>query len=164
MSRVGLVLEGGGMRGLYTSGVLDCLHDNGIWFSDIYGVSAGACNATSYISRQRGRSMRVNTTYCADKRYLSIRNLLLHGSAFNFDFLFHEIPEKYIPFDYKEFYRFKGNFTTVCTDCETGGPFYKNVAQLSNAMEYVKASSSLPVFAQICHVDGHKLLDGGVAD
>lgn len=162
--KIGLVLEGGGMRGLYTAGVLDFLHDKGIRFRYIIGVSAGACNAASYISRQRGRNLQINTTYCADKRYLNLAGVLTRGSVFGMDFLFHEIPDKILPFDYDTFLSSDSDFYVVSTDCETGKPHYVNVKGRRNCNDYIMASSSLPCLSPIVELDGKKLMDGGASD
>ena len=102
--KIGLVLEGGGMRGLYTNGVLDCMMDND-WYPDyVIGVSAGACSAVSYISGQRGRSYRINTGYLGDKRYVGLDSFIKTKSMFGMDFIFDEIPNRLDPFDYKAFF------------------------------------------------------------
>lgn len=101
--KTGLVLEGGGMRGLYTGGVLDCLMDQRIQTDYVIGVSAGACNGVSYVSGQRGRNLRINTEYVTDKRYVGVHNLLHTGSMFGMDFIFDEIPHRLDPFDYTAF-------------------------------------------------------------
>ena len=103
MTKTALVLEGGGMRGVYTTGVLDCFLDEKISFPYIIGVSAGACHATSYLSGQRGRSFRVNTAYLKGGRYVGVKNLFRYGSMFNMDFIFDEIPNRLDPFDYDAF-------------------------------------------------------------
>ena len=99
--KTGLVLEGGGMRGVYTTGALDCFQDNGLTFDYVIGVSAGACHATSYLSGQRGRSFQINVEYSQDKRYISLGNYLRTKSVFGMDFIFHEIPDRLLPFDYE---------------------------------------------------------------
>lgn len=104
MSKIGLVLEGGGMRGLYTGGVLDALMDRQLWADYVIGVSAGACNGVSYVSGQRGRNRRINTEYVGDGRYVGVGNFLRTGSMFGMDFIFGEIPEKLDPFDYAAFH------------------------------------------------------------
>ena len=105
MSKIGLVLEGGGMRGIYTAGVLDCLLDYEIEADGVIGVSAGACHATSYLSKQRERNFRVNTKYLKDKEYLSLHSLLKTGSLFGMDMLFNRIPHELEPYDYDTFYQ-----------------------------------------------------------
>ena len=120
--KIGLVLEGGGMRGLYTNGVLDCMMDND-WYPDyVIGVSAGACSAVSYISGQRGRSYRINTGYLGDKRYVGLDSFIKTKSMFGMDFIFDEIPNRLDPFDYKAFLASPIEMVTGVTDIETGMP------------------------------------------
>ena len=92
MKKLGMVLEGGGMRGVYTAGVLDFFMDQDFYPDGIVGVSAGACHATSYISKQKGRNYRVNTAYLKGKDYLSLHSLIKKGSLFGMGFIFHKIP------------------------------------------------------------------------
>lgn len=162
--RVNLILEGGGMRGLYTAGVLDFFHDKKINFLDIVGVSAGACNAVSYISRQRGRNLAINAGYCRDKRYMSLAGLFTRGSIFNMDFLFGDIPNELVPFDYEAYTNAPNKLTAVVTDCETGEPVYYPIKDMRNDDVYVRASSSIPLVSPIVEADGRKLVDGGTAD
>ena len=122
--KTGLVLEGGGMRGLYTGGVLDCLMDQQIQADYVIGVSAGACNGVSYVSGQRGRNLRINTEYVTDKRYVGLHNLLHTGSMFGMDFIFDEIPHKLDPFDYTAFLASPCEFIAGVTDVLTGKPAY----------------------------------------
>ncbi len=161
---INLILEGGGMRGLYTAGVLDFFHDKKINFLDIVGVSAGACNAVSYISGQRGRNLEINAGYCKDKRYMSFSGLLTRGSIFNMDFLFGDIPNKLVPFDYKAYTNAPNRLTAVVTDCESGEALYYRIKDMSCDDVYVRASSSIPLVSPIVEADGKKLVDGGTAD
>lgn len=164
MSNVSLVLEGGGMRGLYTSGVLDYFLDRGLVIKDIIAVSAGACNSVSYISGQRGRTFEINTTYCSDKRYVSFLGLLTRGSIFNMDFIFDEIPNKLLPFDYEKFNNSDCRLIAVTTDCETGKGFYAPIRDMRKDDAYVRASSSIPLVSPIVTINGRKLVDGGPSD
>lgn len=164
MAKVSLILEGGGMRGLYTAGVLDYFMDQGLVFQDIIGVSAGACNSVSYISGQRGRNLEINTGYCSDKRYISVMGLFTRGSIFNMDFLFDEIPNKLIPFDYDKFKASDCRLTAVSTDCITGKAVYTPIKDMSTDGTYVRASSSIPFVSPIVEVDGKLLVDGGPSD
>ncbi len=163
--KAGLVLEGGGMRGIYTAGVLDWLDDHGVLFHRIIGVSAGACNAVSYISGQRGRNAQINLSYSTDRRYLSKWGLLTRGSVFGMDFIFNRIPNEFVPFDY-DTYRCAGcDFEVVCTDALTGKPFYfHSQGETKRLNTYLMASSSIPIAAKPVRVDGRVLFDGGVAD
>lgn len=165
MNNVGLVLEGGGMRGLYTCGVLEFLMDNDINFKYIIGVSAGACNAASYISKQKGRNIKVNTGFLNDWRYLSFRNLILKKSIFGMDFIFKEIPEKLVKFDYEAFYNAQCEFLVGTTDCKTGKAIYfSKDDMMRDGFDVLRASSSLPLLSPIVNFKGYELLDGGIAD
>ncbi|MCX7708740.1 MAG: patatin family protein, partial [Clostridia bacterium] len=164
MEKVGLVLEGGGMRGLYTAGVLECFLERGLYFNYVVGVSAGACNAASYISRQKGRNKIVNTRFVKDWRYLSLRNLLLKKSAFGMDFIFDEIPNKLVPFDFETFYKENCDFYVGATDCRTGKAVYFSKDEMKKDFDALRASSSIPLLSPIVHINSMELLDGGVAD
>ncbi|KGG81365.1 patatin [Caloranaerobacter azorensis H53214] len=164
MLEAGLVLEGGGMRGCYTSGVLDFFMEKDLYFPYIIGVSAGACNASSYISRQKGRSIKINLDYAQDDRYISYKNLITKRSLFGMDFIFDEIPNKLIPFDFETFNKAKEKFIIVATDCKTGQPVYFDKDECEDVVKAIKASSSLPFVAPIVEMNGKFLLDGGIAD
>ncbi len=164
MSRVSLILEGGGMRGIYTAGVLDYFLDRGLIFQDIIGVSAGACTSVSYISEQRGRNLEINAGYCSDKRYVSLMGFFTRGSIFNMDFLFDDIPNKLIPFDYDKFKASECRLIAVSTDCETGEGVYSHIKDMRVDDVYVRASSSIPLVSPIVQVNDNKLVDGGPAD
>jgi len=164
MAKVSLILEGGGMRGLYTAGVLDYFMDQGLLFKDIIGVSAGACNSVSYISGQRGRNLDINATYCSDKRYVSFLGLFTRGSIFNMDFLFNDIPNKLKPFDYEKFKASECRLIVVSTDCKTGKAVYTPVNDMHTDDIYVRASSSIPLVSPIVEVNGRQLVDGGPSD
>lgn len=164
MKHIGLVLEGGGMRGLYTSGVLDFFMEKDLYFPYVIGVSAGACNAASYLSKQIGRSRNININYANDPRYLSYTNLVKHGSLFGMDFLFDEIPNKLVPFDCETYNKSKQRFIIVTTDCTTGKVVYFDKDNCEDILPILKASSSLPFVSPIVEYKGMKLLDGGIAD
>lgn len=162
--KVGLVLEGGGMRGIYTAGVLDMLLDHDIQTDYVIGVSAGACHGVSYVSNQRGRSYRVNTDYLGDSRYMSLKNYLKTKSIFGMDFIFDEIPHKLELFDYDHFLSSECEFVTGVTDVQTGKPVYFGKEHLNHDTTVLKASSSIPIFAPIVEYQGGKYLDGGTSD
>ncbi len=164
MKKCGMVLEGGGMRGIFTAGVLDFFMDQDFYPDGIVGVSAGACHATSYISKQRGRNYRVNTAYLKGDDYLSLKLLIKEGSLFGMDFIFHQIPEKLDPFDYNAFQKASIDFTAVATDVESGMPYYHVVKDSKADIDYIQASSSLPLLSPMVEKQGRKLMDGGVAD
>jgi len=161
---VGLVLEGGGMRGLYTAGALEFFLDQGIEFSYVIGVSAGACNAASYISRQKGRNKIVNTAFLKDWRFAGMRNFIIKGSLFGMDFIFDEIPNSLVPFDYDTFYKSPAKFKIVATDCNTGMPVYFDKTDFDRQLTVLRASSSLPLVSPMVNYRGLSLLDGGIAD
>lgn len=162
--KIGLVLEGGGMRGIYTIGVLDCLMDEKFRANYVIGVSAGACNGSSYVSNQKGRAYRTNTEYITDSRYLGIKNYLTTKSLFGMDFLFDKIPNQLIPFDYDAFFNSPCEFVMGVTDVITGRAKYFDKSHVEPKNTVLRASSSLPVFAPIVEYQGGKYLDGGVAD
>ena len=164
MHSVGLVLEGGGMRGSYTLGILDVLLENKLYFPYVIGVSAGACNAASYGSRQHFRGQYIQETYITDPRYLSLRNLFSRGrSLYGMDFIFRDIPASLVPFDFDTFYA-TGTHTVVgVTDIRTGLPVYIDTPPRETYNQYLRASSSIPLFSPIVEVDGKHYLDGGVA-
>lgn len=162
---VGLVLEGGGMRGSYTLGILDVLLENHLYFPYVIGVSAGACNAASYVSRQAGRGERIAETYGMDRRYVSPLNLLSREhSMFGMQFIFNEIPDVHDLFDYDTFYRTKTHMVIGCTDVATGKAIYVDTPPRKTLNDYYRASSSIPLFSPMVHVDGYTLLDGGTSD
>ncbi len=164
MDSTSLILEGGGMRGIYSAGVLDLLLDKGIDIKYCIGVSAGACNCVSYISKQKKRNYRVNINYIDDKRYLSVRNLIKTGSAFGMDMLFNLIPNKLEPFDHDTFINSGTKFLVGVTNCETGLPEFYEIKDFNkDGYESLKASISLPLVARVIEYDNKKLMDGGIA-
>lgn len=163
--RTGLVLEGGGMRGIFTIGVLDNFMDRGIKFPYIIGVSAGACNALSYISGQRGRAKYTNTELLAERKYIGFKYLLTKRNIMDFDLLFHELPEKIYPYDYDALARSSERFEVVTTSCITGKACYlQEKNDPKRVIDLVKASSSLPFVCPVSYVDAEPMLDGGIAD
>lgn len=162
--KTGLVLEGGGMRGVYTTGVLDGFLDHGITFDYIIGVSAGACHAASYLSGQRGRSFKISAVYSQDKRYVSVRNFLRTGSMFGMDFIFHQIPDVLEPFDYTAMEQNPAEFVVGVTELETGKPYYFSKPAIQKVNDIIAASSAIPVFSPPVTLDGCTYLDGGTSD
>lgn len=163
--KTGLILEGGGMRGMFTIGVLDNFMDRGIRFPYIIGVSAGACNALSYISGQRGRAKFTNTDLLEERNYIGFKYLFTKRNIMDFDLLFHELPEKIYPYDYDALARSKERFEVVTTSCRTGEAcYYQEKNDPKRVIDIVKASSSLPFVCPIAYVDGEPMLDGGIAD
>lgn len=161
----GLILEGGGMRGVFTCGVLDYLMDHGVRFPYTIGVSAGACNGLSYMSGQRGRGKFSNIDLLEKYRYIGLKQLLLKGNIMDFDLLFHTFPEQIIPYRYDVYARCEERFEMVTTSCLTGEAcYYEEKRDPKRIIDIVKASSSLPFVCPISYVDGLPMLDGGIAD
>lgn len=159
-----LILEGGGFRGVYTAGVLDFLMDQNILFSDVYGISAGACNAMNYLSQNRGRYVKIAKEYCNDPRYMGIRQLMKTGSIFNWQFSFYEIGEKYVLFDYDTFYSSPMKLWVGATDCESGQCHWFSNKNRDDMLRSTIASSSMPLLSVMQQINGKKYLDGGIAD
>ena len=162
---MGLVLEGGGMRGVFTSGVLDNFMDRGIRFPYVIGVSAGACNGLSYMSHQRGRARFSNIDLLKRYHYIGWRPLLKRGRLMDFDLLFHKFPEQILPYDYDAYFRSPERYVMVTTNCLTGEANYLEEKQRpERVIDIVRASSSLPFVCPVAYVDGIPMLDGGIVD
>lgn len=160
-----LILEGGGMRGIFTIGVLDNFMDRGIRFPYMIGVSAGACNALSYITGQRGRAKYANTTLLAERKYIGFKHLITKGNIMDFDLLFHEFPEKISPYRYDILANCPERLEMVTTSCITGEAcYFEEKNNPKRVIDIVKASSSLPFVCPIAYVDGVPMVDGGVAN
>ncbi|MFA6857251.1 MAG: patatin family protein [Treponema sp.] len=163
--KTGIVLEGGGHRGIYSAGVLDVLRENNILVDGIIGVSAGAVHGANYASGQAGRSIRYTEKYCRDKRYMSVRSFFSTGSLFNVQFCYHEIPEKLDPYDNNALESSSVAFYVTCTDVITGQPVYHQCRTLKGKeMLWMQGSASMPLVSRIVETDGYKLLDGGISD
>lgn len=161
MTEGALVLEGGSLRGVFTAGVLDVFMEQEIEMSYVNGVSAGSMSGMSYVSKQIGRTIKVDLDYVNDKRFLSFRNLVEKRSIFNFDFLFGELSNTLVPFDYDTFYKSEQIFEVIATRCKTGKPEYFEKSKCDNFIDAVKASSSIPILSRMISVGGKKYLDGG---
>ncbi len=165
MSKKGLVCEGGALRGIYTAGVLDVFMEKGIETDMLMGVSAGACFGCNYISGQIGRTIRYNIKYAKDPRYCSFRSLFRTGDIYGYEFCYHELPERLDPFDYDSFKKSSREFYIVATSVETGKAVYIKLENMDRKdMEWVRASASMPMVSNTVVIDGHKYLDGGIAD
>ena len=160
----GLILEGGGMRAAYTAGVLDCFLDEKIYFENIYGVSAGVCHASSYVSQQKKRAIHVITDFTDDKKYAGIKSLMTTGNFFGVKMIYDLIPNKLIPFDYHTFKKSPMNLYAVVTNCHTGQAEYPQVQDAKKDMIYIRASSSLPLLAKMVYIKRVPYLDGGISD
>ncbi|MGI6011456.1 MAG: patatin-like phospholipase family protein [Ruminococcus sp.] len=164
MGRSGLVLEGGAMRGIYTAGVLDVFLEEGVHFDGVIGVSAGAIHGASYVSEQKGRSIRYYKKYCKDRRFMSFWSLLTTGSIVGDKFCYHDLPERLDPFDYDAFDRSDTEFYAGCSNLETGKAEYLRIRDMRSGIDIMKASASMPYVSKIVSWEGKKLLDGGCTD
>ena len=163
--KTGLVLEGGGMRGVFTSGVLDAFMKHDLYFRYIVAVSAGACNGMSYVSRQPRRARISNIDYLARYKYIGIRHLVTQGCIFDRELLYDKFPNQLLPFDFDEYFKHAKDFEMVTTNCLTGKAMYlSETSDRQRSLDIVRASSSLPYVSKIVTVDGIPMLDGGIID
>lgn len=164
-NNTGLVLEGGGLRGVFTCGVLDCFMDHGIRFPFTVGVSAGACNGLSYMSGQRGRARSSNIDLMEKHHYVGFKYLITQGCIMDYKLLFEDFPEKIIPYNYDAYFSNPDRFVMVTTNCLTGeAEYFEEKSSSERVMSIVRASSSLPFVSKITYVDGVPMLDGGIVD
>lgn len=164
MYKAGLVLEGGGMSGVYTSGVLDFFLDKDMEFSSCYGVSMGACNMCSFLSRQRKRAYDVTVDYMNDRHYCGIYSLITTGDIFGADMCYHKIPEELNPYDYAAFNAYRGKAYAVVTNIVTGKAEYIRIKDMKKDIDAIRASASLPLVSRNVKYNGNTYLDGGISD
>ena len=164
--KVGLVLEGGALRGIYTAGVLDVLLKNNVKVDKIIGVSAGALFGVNYKSNQAGRALRYNKKYCNNKNYMSYYSFFTTGNIVNREFCFDKLVNELDPFDYETYSNNNIDFYATVTNLETGNAEYHLIKNLRNEKdsEYLRASGSMPFVSRIVEIDGKKYLDGAIAD
>ncbi len=164
--KVGLVLEGGALRGIYTAGVLDVLLKNNVKVDKIIGVSAGALFGVNYKSNQPGRALRYNKKYCNNKNYMSFYSFFTTGNIVNREFCFDKLVNELDPFDYETYSNNNIDFYATVTNLETGKAEYHLIKDIRNEKdsEYLRASGSMPFVSRIVEVDGKKYLDGAIAD
>ena len=163
--KTGLVLEGGGMRGLFTAGVMDVMMENGIRFDGIVGVSAGATFGCNYKSHQIGRVLRYNVRFKDDSRYMGLRSLLRTGDLVGAEFSYHTLPNELDVFDFEAYNNDPTEFHVVCTDVLSGEPVYHRLDQMNDeGLEWIRASASMPLVSRPVPLDGRLLLDGGISD
>ena len=161
----GLIMEGGAMRGMFTAGVIDVMMEHGIVLDGAIGVSAGAAFGCNYKSGQIGRAIRYNTRFCTDKRYGGFRVLLKTGDYYSAKFCYDEVPNKYDPFDYDAFEKNPMEFYAVCTDVDTGeAEYHKYEGRHDHGLDWIRASSSMPLVSRMVEIEGRKFLDGAMAD
>ena len=166
MYSCGLVLEGGGNRSIYTSGVLDAFIENNITFPYVIGVSAGSCNGASFLGKMLHRQHDIMLNYANDKRYMGTKYLLNPKKRcyFNLDFIMDEIPNKLVPFDYDTFAKFKGDVIATLTNINTGKTEYVPVSRYDRKFEILRATCALPLLFQPIIINGNEYLDGGITD
>ena len=163
--KIGLVLEGGGMRGLFSAGVLDALLElKELNVNGIVGLSSGALFGVNYVSKQKERAVRYNKKYADDKRYMGLHSWITTGNAVNKDFAFYELPYKLDVFDNETFKKAETDFYVVMTNVESGKPEYVLIEDAFAQMEYLRATSALPFASKIIEINGKKYLDGGISD
>ena len=162
--KVGLVLEGGAMRGMYTAGVLDTFLENNIEVDGIIGVSAGVLFGVNYLSKQKGRVIRYNKRFINDRRYMGLWSLLTTGNIINKEFSFYEVPQKLDVFDNDTFMKSKIDFWATVTNMETGNAEYIKLDDLFAQMEVLRATSAMPYVSKIVELENGKYLDGGISD
>ncbi len=162
----GLVLEGGGMRGVFTSGVLDAFMKHDLYFRYVVAVSAGACNGLSYMSRQPRRARLSNIDMLAKYDYIGLRHLVTQGCIFDPELLYERFPNKIVPFDYDTYFCNPAVFEMAVTNCHTGRVEYlsEHSGNRQRLIDICRASSSLPYVSKIVEVDGQPYLDGGIID
>ncbi|MFI3251051.1 MAG: patatin family protein [Eubacteriales bacterium] len=158
----GLVLEGGGTRGSYTAGVLDTFLEEGLMFSYIVGISAGAANGLSYVSGQRGRTKEMLCHHIPLRKYMGIGNYVGQKSYINRDYVFREIPEKHLFFDWEVFRKNKAELVSGAFDCEMGEMEWYSKAELDEKLSPIMASTAIPFVSPMVEIKGKKLLDGGI--
>ncbi len=162
---LGLVLEGGALRGLFTAGVIDVMMERGVYPDGLIGVSAGAAFGCNMKSRQPGRALRYNKRFAHEWRYCSLRSLILTGDMFGGDFCYRRVPDELDIFDKQAFNDSPMKFYAVCTDVDTGQAVYKQLQEADKDFyQWIRASASMPLAAKIVHINGQRLLDGGIAD
>ena len=162
--KTGLVLEGGAMRGIYTAGVLDVFMEQGLHFDGVIGVSAGALHGCSFVSGQKGRSIRYFKKYRNDKHFMSMWNLVHTGEVVGKQLCYHDIPERLDPYDYEAFLKSDTEFYATCSNVETGKAEYIKITDMLNQIDVLRASASMPYVSKLVDYQGMKLLDGGCTD
>lgn len=160
-----LVLEGGGFRGIFTAGILEVFLKEKLFFEAVFGISAGASYGASYLSEQKGRNLEVNT-YIGDPRYFGLKHLIRKGSLFSWEFIFEDMPQNLVPFDYQTLKNSESQFYVGTSNCLTGASefFLLNKTNKKDFKTLLSASSSLPLIAPIVSYENLYLLDGGLAD
>lgn len=165
-----LVLQGGAMKSMFTTGVLDAFLEEGLIFPYIVGVSAGAANGIAFLAREKGRTYRVNLTYLHDPRFMSFKNYRKVGSYFNFDFIYKEVPHQIDPFNYDALFQAEEELEIGATNCATGEVDYFSFQEAKHGNDFqtflrsLYASCSMPCVCKPITINGVSYLDGGIGD
>lgn len=162
--KVGIVLEGGAMRGLYSAGILDVFMEHGIAADGMVGVSAGAVFGGNYKAKQIGRAIYYNKLVCRDKRYGTFRSLFKTGNIYDVDFCYREIPETIAPVDEETYVNNPLEFFVTCTDASDGSAVYHKSETMKDSLVWVQASASMPLVSKPVQIGEKEYLDGGIAD
>lgn len=162
--KIGLVLEGGAMRGLYTCGVLDVFLKENINVDCIIGVSAGALFGINYCSNQPGRVLRYQKKYVKEKNYLGLKTFLKTGNIVNKKLAYYDIPRKYDIFDEETFKKSKTKFYAVVTNVTTGKAEYIKITDTNKQIKYFEATGAMPFVSKMVEIGNEKYLDGALAD
>lgn len=160
----GLVLEGGTFRPIFSCGVMDALLGHNLMFDYVIGVSAGITNGVSYVSQQKERNLKVITTFRNDPRYLSMKNYLRDGSMFGLDFVYHQIPLRYFPFDWDTYHAYKGKVLVGVTNIRTGKAEYLDGMQLDDHSTMLRATCAIPFYFPPIQIGDQRYYDGGLSD
>lgn len=165
MSKTGLIVEGGGMRGIYGCGVLDAFLENSVSFPYGIGVSAGAANLASFVAEQEGRNYRFYTNYAFDERYMSFKNFVTTGSFFGMDYIYSELTEIVDPINFDKLVNTQTEYYVVAVDAQTSKPVYFSKEDVRKYRgDVFKASSAVPAMCKPIEIDGKLYFDGGVSD
>ena len=164
VDKTGLILEGGGMRGIFTAGVLDLFLENNVIVDNCVAVSAGACLGASYMSKQYKRGFNAIADHINKKEYASFYNLITTGDFFDVDYSYRRVVEEFNPFDNEEYIKNPTIFQTVITNVKTGKAEYPHIRDAVKELIYIRASASLPFLSRMVEINGEKYLDGGVSD
>lgn len=159
-----LVLEGGTLRPIFSSGIMDALLDEGIMFPYCIGVSAGISNGISYISKQKRRNLEIMENYRNDPRYIGYRNFFKSRSLFGLDFIFQEIPSRLVPFDTATYRSYTGKVLVGVTNAHTGLPEYMDGLEADEQWTLLRATCAIPFVFPAIELNGQKYYDGGLAD
>lgn len=164
--KTGIVLEGGALRTIFSSGVCDGLLEADLLPDYVIGVSAGIAYGVSYVSRQKGRNLEIVTKYANDKRYMGLRNLLIPSNRcyFGLRFTYETIPNELIPFDYDTFAAYPGEVEAVVTNLKSGQAEYLPVPRRDEGFLLLQATCAMPLLFPIFWLDGMPCLDGGSSD